>query len=189
MTPLSLLVLVICGSSARAYAQDWRQWRGPHGDGVVHGVTVPKLWPKTLKEEWKVPVGRGVASPVVVGGNIYVFAGVKDDEFVLCLDLASGNEIWRSEPNAAPYKTGGGEDPFTARNRPRSTPAVAGGRVFTLWMSRILSCLDPKPGKVVWRKSSKSPPSGGTSPFGADGLCIVQAADAKTGGRTAFVAS
>src|SRR5437870_3773698 len=77
--------------------QDWPQWRGPNRDGVVHGVNIPKQWPKTLKEEWNVTVGDGVASPVVVGGNVYVLARQKGDEIAFCLDLQSGKEIWRSE--------------------------------------------------------------------------------------------
>src|SRR5437762_11467716 len=61
-------------------AGDWPQWRGPNRDGVVHGVTVPAQWPKTLKEEWKVTVGDGYASPVVSGGKVYVFTRQQDDE-------------------------------------------------------------------------------------------------------------
>ena len=57
-------------------SQDWPQWRGPNRDGVVHGVNVPVRWPKALKEEWKVAVGEGVSSPVVVGNNVFVFPGI-----------------------------------------------------------------------------------------------------------------
>src|SRR5437763_12440417 len=129
---------------------DWSQWRGPNRDGVVHGVTVPAKWPKTLTEEWTVPIGKGVASPVVVGNSVYVFTRKKDDEFVVCLDLSSGKENWRSQPYHAPYKVGPGEG--TADDRPRSTPAVAGGRVYTLGMTGLLSCLDARTGNLLWRK-------------------------------------
>jgi outer membrane protein assembly factor BamB len=164
---------------------DWPQWRGPNRDGVVQGVSVPTHWPRTLTEEWRVPVGKGVASPVVVGGKVYVFTREKNDEFVLSLDLASGKENWRSQPYPAPYKVGPGEG--DADERPRSTPAVAGGRVFTLGMTGILSCLDAGTGKLVWRKDTKYAPYMGTSPLVADGLCIVHVGDgAKSGGLTAF---
>jgi outer membrane protein assembly factor BamB len=164
---------------------DWPQWRGPNRDGVVRGVKVPEIWPKALKEEWSVEIGNGVASPVVAAGNVYVFARHKDDEFVLCLDLNGGKEIWRSEPYPAPYKVGPGEG--DAGDRPRSTPAVADGRIFTLGMSGILSCFDAKTGKLLWRKDTKSSYYGGSSPLVADGLCIAHVGDgAKAGGLTAF---
>jgi outer membrane protein assembly factor BamB len=132
-----------------------------------------------------VPVGKGVASPVVAGGNIYVFARQKDDEFLCCLDLVSGKENWRSEPYPAPYKPGPGEG--TADDRPRSTPAIAEGRIFTLGMTGILSCLEAKTGKLLWRKDTKYAPYMGSSPLVADGLCIAHVGDgAKVGGVTAF---
>jgi PQQ-like domain len=69
-------------------------------------------------------------------------------KLILRFCLVSGKEIWRSEPYSAPYKPGPGENQFTAENRPRSTPAVAGGSVYTLGMSGVLSCLDAKSGKL-----------------------------------------
>jgi outer membrane protein assembly factor BamB len=132
-----------------------------------------------------VPVGEGAASPVVVGGNVYVFTRQKDDEVVLCLDVANGKEIWHSEPYPALYQRGGGEGDFSIG--PRSTPAVAGGRVFTFGITGILSCLDGGTGKLLWRKDCKPcPPYGGASPLAADGLCIVHFGDGKVGGLTAF---
>jgi RNA polymerase sigma factor (sigma-70 family) len=163
----------------------WPQWRGPDRDGVVHGVAVPKKWPKTLTEEWRVTVGKGVASPVVAGGRVYVFTRRKDDqEVVRCLDLAGGKEIWRSQPCPAPYQVGGGEG--TADDRPRSTPVVAGSRVFTLGMTGILSCLDARTGQLLWRRDTGYLPYMGTSPLVTDSLCIVHVAAAKRGGLTAF---
>src|SRR5262245_17144400 len=90
-------------------SQDWPQWRGPDRDGVVHGVTVPAKWPKTLTQEWQVSVGEGVASPVVAGGRVYVFTRQKDNEVVRCFDLAGGKELWGSEPYPAPFKPGPGD--------------------------------------------------------------------------------
>jgi RNA polymerase sigma factor (sigma-70 family) len=172
----------------------WPQWRGPNRDGVVQSVTVPASWPRTLQEEWKVTVGEGVASPVVVGGNVYVFTRQKEDEVVLCLDLVGGKEVWRSEAYPAPYQWCPEERNFS--KGPRATPTVAGGRVYTVGMSGVLSCLDAGTGTLLWRKNCKAnaaparPPSahdyGGSSPLVADGLCIVHVGDGKNGGLTAF---
>jgi RNA polymerase sigma factor (sigma-70 family) len=167
-------------------AGDWPQWRGPNRDGAVRGVCVPAKWPRTLTEEWSVPVGKGVASPAVVGDRVYLFTRQKDDaEVVSCHDLQTGKELWRSEPCPAPYRVGPGEG--NADDRPRSTPAVADGRVFTLGMTGILSCLDATTGKLFWRKDTKYTHYMGTSPLLADGLCIAQVGDGgKVGGLTAF---
>jgi RNA polymerase sigma factor (sigma-70 family) len=173
-------------------AGDWPQWRGPNRDGVVHGVTAPAKWPKQLNQEWQVTVGEGAASPVVVGDRVYVFARQTDSEVVLCHDLVAGNEVWKSEPYPAPYKSRPEERGFN--KGPRSTPAVVAGRVYTLGLSGVLSCLDAGTGAVLWRKQCKpktdgpadAPDYGGSSPLVADGLCIVHTGDGKTGGLTAF---
>jgi RNA polymerase sigma factor (sigma-70 family) len=169
----------------------WPQWRGPNRDGVVQGVTVPAKWPNALTEEWRVPVGEGAASPVLVGGNVYVFSRQGEDEVVLCLDIMGGKEIWRSQAYPAAYKHAPEERNFS--KGPRSTPAVVGDRVYTLGMSGILSCLDARTGAVLWRKDGKpAAPAGaahdygGTSPLVTDGLCIIHIGDGKTGGLTAF---
>jgi outer membrane protein assembly factor BamB len=168
--------------AVRGLGADWPQWRGPNRDGLVLGVTVPDKWPKALTEEWKVPVGEGYASPVMVGGNVYVFTRQKADEVVSCFAVATGKEIWRSEPCPAPYK-GGPAAPGDTKTR--ATPAVAGGRIFTLGVSEILSCLDAKTGKLLWRKRSRGCPIYGASasPLVIDGLCIAQVGK---GGLTAF---
>src|SRR5205823_10841240 len=94
-------VLLLAGP---AYSQDcWPQWRGPNRDGVVHGVRVPARWPKALAEEWRVPVGEGISSPVVVGQSVYVFARQNESEVLLCLDPRTGKEKWRTEPYPAPF--------------------------------------------------------------------------------------
>jgi outer membrane protein assembly factor BamB len=176
--------------SASAFSQDWPQWRGPNRDGVVSGVTVPKTWPKTLKEEWKAPVGEGVASPVLVADRVYVLTRQRaDEEIVLCLDPADGKEVWRSA-HAAPYKLGG---PARGYEGPRSTPAIAGGRVFTFGISGILSCLDARTGDVLWRKEfgkqyGGTAPGWGTSasPLVDGNLCIIHVGGPDKGALTAF---
>jgi outer membrane protein assembly factor BamB len=188
---LLALAVVAVGAEKENPHGDWPQWRGPNRDGVVRGVSVPAKWPKSLKEEWSVRVPEGFSSsPVVVGSNVYVFARQKDNELVLCLDLASGTEKWRSEPYAAPYKPWAGEGVWS--HGPRSTPTVADRRIYTMGVSGVLSCLDATTGKLVWRKKSKSPPpyGGPMSPLVADGLCVVHmGCDAKEDGLTAFDAA
>jgi outer membrane protein assembly factor BamB len=62
------VVLVSQGSSS-----DWPQFRGPNRDGAVASFVEPKAWPDKLTQTWKVEVGEGHATPVLVGGRIYMF--------------------------------------------------------------------------------------------------------------------
>ncbi|MCA1633345.1 MAG: PQQ-like beta-propeller repeat protein [Acidobacteria bacterium] len=143
-------------------AVSWPQWRGPNRDGYVGGVSAPRVWPKALKEEWKVPVGVGHASPLVSEGRVYVFARRGETEVLTCLDAVTGKELWQSAPHAVAYEM----NP-AARDHgkgPKSTPVAAGGKIFTLGISGHLSAHDARTGRLAWRKDfSKQYPS--TSPL------------------------
>jgi len=169
----AVLVCVILLGACQAFAQDWPQWRGPNRDGKVADFTAPATWPKALKQGWKTTVGLSDCGPALVGDRVYVFARQGGDEVTLCLDAKDGNEVWRDKYAAAAIS---GAD---ARGHagPRSTPTVADGKVITLGVNGVLSCLDAKDGKLVWRKEDiKGTPRFHTSssPIVVDGLVIAQ---------------
>jgi outer membrane protein assembly factor BamB len=152
-------------------AQDWPQWRGPNRDNKVAGFTAPATWPKELTKKWKVTVGLGDASPVLVGDKVYVFTRQDKEEVILCLDAAKGTEVWKDKYD------GGSVTNRAASGHPgpRSTPAVADGKVCTLGVAGVLSCLDAANGKVVWRKDTKAAPTFSTaaSPIILEGKCVA----------------
>jgi len=161
-----VFTIVIPTTALRA---DWPQWRGPTRDGRTSAPSA--AWPKELKPEWQVTVGVGHATPVVADGRIYVFARQEEQEMLLCLDLQTGKELWRSSQLIAyemhPAAIGHGKGP-------KSTPVVSKGNVFTLGISGVLSCHDARTGKLKWRQDfSKQYPQ--TSPlYGAAMSPIVE---------------
>lgn len=162
---------MILGSSITS-AQDWTQWRGSARDGKVTGFKPPAAWPAELKQEWKVAVGTGDATPVLAGGKIYLNTRQGDQEVVLCLDAVTGKEIWRNQ-----YPSMAVTGPASSHPGPRGTPSVANGKVVTFGAAGILSCLDAATGKLLWRKDN---PNNlvpqfftGLSPLIVDNLCIV----------------
>jgi outer membrane protein assembly factor BamB len=176
------LTLVIADTS---FAQDWPQWRGPNRDAKITGFVAPQTWPKSLSAKWKITVGAGDATPALVGDKLYVFARVGGDEITLCLNAADGSKVWENK-TPAPAVTG----PASGHPGPRSSPAVADGKVVTLGVGGTLSCLDAADGHVLWRKDdfTKSIPQFFTasSPIIADGLCIVQLGGRSNGLIAAF---
>ena len=54
-------------------AADWPQFRGPNRDGAWNENGILKSLPaEGLKIRWRVPVGPGWSSPVVVRGRVYL---------------------------------------------------------------------------------------------------------------------
>ena len=130
-------------------AQDWPQWRGPNRDGAVASFNEPAAWPDTLAQRWRVEIGLGYATPLLVGQRLYIFSRQQEDEVMTALDAASGKILWRTA-YAAPFTM----VKATARHGagPKSTPAHANGRLFTVGMTNIVSAFDAATGKQLWQK-------------------------------------
>ncbi|MCI0417950.1 MAG: PQQ-like beta-propeller repeat protein [Acidobacteria bacterium] len=171
-------------------AADWPQWRGPNRDGVVRDFALPASWPATVKEQWKIHVGEGHSSPVMAGSKVYLLARQGEEEVVLCVDAATGRQIWRASYPASytmnPAATGHGKGP-------KSTPVVSTGKLLTFGINGVLSCFDASSGMLKWRKEfSKQYPSTsplyGTamSPIVVAGLCIAHVGGHDKGALTAF---
>lgn len=181
-----LFSLSYAGSVA---AQDWTQWRGPNRDGKVVQVTVPNTWPKELKEEWRVPIGVGHASPVFADGRIFVFTRQGEDEVLMALDGASGKELWRS---AQPIAFKMHEAAVAHGKGPKATPVVSKNNVCTFGISGVVSCHDTRTGKLKWRELSKQFPNtwplfgAAMSPVVEDGMLIVHLGGHDKGALTAF---
>ena len=141
-------ILILFTLQTIAAAGDWPQWRGAKRDGHAPGFTAPARWPALLSLEWKAEVGEGHSSPVVAGKRIYILARQGDAEILRALDPATGKTIWQ-QADRMPYTvhsaaTGHGKGP-------KSTPVVAGGSIYTLSISGVLSCRDTASGAARWR--------------------------------------
>ena len=165
-------LLVAMSTVGFAQAPSWSQWRGPARDGVASSFTVPTVWPAQLTKRWQVTVGAGHASPVIAGDRIVLHARQDNREVVSAYDLPSGKQLWQAGVDA-PYTM----NPAAAGHGPgpKSTPAIADGRVFTLGISGIFSAHDLATGKLLWRKNAPpAPPEFGTatSPI-VDGNTVI----------------
>jgi outer membrane protein assembly factor BamB len=181
---ITMLCVILMGASC-VFAQDWPQWRGPNRDGKVKGFAAPQEWPEKLTQKWQATVGAGDATPALVGNRLYVFTRQGDEEVTLCLDAGNGKELWR-DAYAAQAVTGAA----SRHPGPRSSPAVAEGKVLTLGVGGVLSCLDAASGKLVWRKDPfpKIVPRffTSTSPIIVDGMCVAQLGGADNGAILAY---
>lgn len=172
-----------------AQSPDWPQWRGPGRNGVVPSFAAPRVWPDELTLRWKVDVGEGYATPVLVGDRVYMFTRQGEDEVMLALDVATGEVRWRTS-YAAPFTLNPAAVPHGPG--PKSTPTFANGRLYTLGMSGIVTCFDAGTGRQIWQKPA--PPVGplyGTamSALVDNGRVILHVGGHDDGALTAFDAA
>lgn len=137
-----IVALLLVGvSPARA---DWPQWLGPDRTGMSTETGFLKTWPKNGPEVlWKKNLGVGFSGISVVDGRVFTMFAKGDDEFVVCLNEASGEEIWR-------FRTGGMYEEWQGGDGPRSQPTVDGDRVYVLGAEGRLYALNVGNGEAIW---------------------------------------
>jgi hypothetical protein len=143
-----LALLVVAAVERSLDAADWLQFRGADSSGVWDGEPPPRSWGEGQNLAWKAALpGRGLSSPIVAGERVFVTASsgaAQDRLHVLCFDLRSGAKLWERQF----WATGPTQcHPKTCMAAP--TPASDGRRVFALFATCDLVCLDLD-GGVLW---------------------------------------
>lgn len=142
-------------------------------DGSASGFVEPASWPPTLKLRWKLDVGEGYGTPLVVGDAVYVFSRREGREVVMALDAANGKVRWQAG-YAAPYSP---SQPTVAHGSgPKATPLFLAGKLFTQGISGIVSAFDASSGEMLWqtREPAEHPFfSAAASPAGEGRLMLV----------------
>jgi len=145
----AFLAAAILGGFARVgVGADWPQFRGFPGTGCPELAPPPSSWSERRNVAWRAELpGRGVSSPIVVAGRVVVTActGANQERLhVLCFAADSGKLLWQRQF----WATGStSTHPKTCVAAP--TPATDGRRIFALFSSNDLACLDLE-GRLLW---------------------------------------
>jgi outer membrane protein assembly factor BamB len=134
----------------KAATGDWPQWRGPNRDGISGETDLRTDWSNAPPPVvWKRPLGGGYSSIAVVDGRLYTQDKQGGEERVVCLDAATGKDVW-THSYAVEY-TG---FRMGYAQGPRATPTVFDGRVYTVGATGIFLCLEANPSSgranVLW---------------------------------------
>ena len=145
--PWMILICFVLTAFIISDNSDQNGWRGINRDGKVKGFALPAKWPGVLKQAWKVNVGLGDASPVLVGNMLYLHTKRDSSEVALCIHATSGEKVWETISNKAPVVTGGA----ASHPGPRSTPFVANGKVITIGAGGYVACRKASNGELIWK--------------------------------------
>jgi outer membrane protein assembly factor BamB len=145
-------------------AEDWPDYRGPTGMGVIQEETkLPLRWDAKTGENilWKVllPFGNGSpdhnqGSPIVAKGRVFVTNCVwsanadrkatQPEHHVTCYRLSDGKQLWDQVVKPGPWTISDLRGGYAA-----PTPASDGKRVYAAFGSSILHALT-RDGKPIW---------------------------------------
>jgi outer membrane protein assembly factor BamB len=154
---------------------NWPAWRGPHATGAVAKGDPPLEWGEKSNVKWKTPIpGKGSATPIVWGDRVFITTAIdtgrkakpqdipKPDPkytikteppdtywqyIVLCLDRATGKELWkRVAAEEVPHE---GIQP--THSNAAGSPVTDGKRLYVSFGSRGVYCYDLD-GNLKWLK-------------------------------------
>lgn len=145
------LVLLIAAFLPAPVSAQWPNFRGPNGDDISPDTGLLKSWPDSGPAKvWVYEnAGLGYSGFSIVDGKLYTMGTRGEDVTVVCIDVATGKEIWASafsKDNGEGYNSGWGHGP-------RGTPTYSDGRLYVLDPIGNVACINAVDGKVEWTKN------------------------------------
>ncbi len=141
-----ILAVGICLSAQWAQADNWSQWRGPHGNGVSDETSIATKWSKTENILWRAPLpGQGGATPALWNDKLFVTSADGDDLVLLCISAKDGQQLWRQKVASGNQDARAGEG-----NSASPSPCTDGQHVWVFYSTGVLACFDVD-GHEVWK--------------------------------------
>ncbi len=145
------VVMALSAAGAASADDDWRQFRGPTGEGHIRSERLPLTWSESQNVVWKTAIhDRGWSSPVVCGNQVWMTTATPEGHklFAVCVDRATGKivhdvhvfDVEQPQPIAA-------ENSYAT-----PTPAIEPGRVYVHYGTYGTACLDKATGDILWTR-------------------------------------
>jgi outer membrane protein assembly factor BamB len=157
---LLLTLVTFAGLGADSPPPQWPQFRGPGGNAIAEGQSIPLEFGPGRNVRWKVAVPTGHSSPCIWGDHIFLTAHDGTTLKMLGLRRSDGKVLWERErtiERLTKYE-------HVAGDPANSTPATDGRKVVFYFddYGVIVTDFD---GARVWEK--KLPPTGNGFSYGA----------------------
>jgi outer membrane protein assembly factor BamB len=166
--PIRHSLFAFLALSISAFAADnWPEFRGPHGDGHADAKNLPLKWSDTENVRWKTAIhDKGWSSPVVWGNQVWVTTATENGDkfYAVALDRETGKVIhdlllfeMKLEPKRdkkgppsiqAPYEEWAFYNSYAS-----PTPVIEDGHVYVHFGISGTACLNTATGKPIWKRT------------------------------------
>lgn len=126
---------------------DWPAIFGPNHNSTYEHPNLDLAWPDSgPRQLWRMEIGSGYGSPVVVGDHLVFNHRIGDEEIVQCVNARDGSERWDYRfPTSY-------ECQFEYSSGPYSSPTIDDGCVFGAGGQGQFYCLNLDDGQEIWRR-------------------------------------
>ena len=128
--------------------EDWPRFRGANSDGKAFDDGLVLTEKTKAKLVWKQPVGFSWSSVIVVDGLLFTQEQRGPMEAVVCLEAATGAEVW-----AYTYPARYDDTTQASGTGPRSTPTFHNGKIYSVGGTGIVTCVSAIDGTLIWRRN------------------------------------
>ena len=178
MRTMVCCVFALVVSLTTSFAAEWKQFRGPDGQGHAAAMNLPQKWSETENIQWKTAIpGRGWSSPVLEGDTIWMTTAVEEVLAGEALEKArkeklGGNPMAKQmslvgsvslravSVNAKTGELLGDIELLNVKSPPAihtlnsyasPTPVLDGNLLFAHFGELGTACLDTYTGRVLWK--------------------------------------
>ena len=131
--------------------EQWSQFRGHYGNGIIKSTSAPINWSDNTNIDWKTPIhDRGWSSPVIWNDQIWMTTATKDGNkmYAICVNKLSGKI--KHDIHVFDVKS---PQAITNENTYASpTPVVEEGRVYVHFGTYGTACISTKDGQILWER-------------------------------------
>jgi outer membrane protein assembly factor BamB len=160
MQTMRLLIALYFAIAGTLFADNWPQWRGPHGTGVCDETNLPVQWSTNQNVRWRVRLpDRGNSTPVIWGNRVFVTQAIESTgtqrtltevlphrRTLMCFDRANGKLVWQKGIDVKEREPTHPTNPYCS-----ASPVTDGERVIVSYGAAGLYAYDFK-GKELWHR-------------------------------------
>lgn len=131
--------------------EQWSQFRGHFGNGIIKSTSAPINWSENTNIDWKTPIhDRGWSSPVIWNDQIWMTTATKEGNkmYAICVNKLSG----KIEHDIHVFDVKSPQAITNENTYASPTPVVEEGRVYVHFGTYGTACISTKDGQILWKR-------------------------------------
>lgn len=146
-----LLLITVASCVVIEANEQWSQFRGHYGNGIIKSTSAPINWSENTNIDWKTPIhDRGWSSPVIWNDQIWMTTATKDGNkmYAICVNKLSG----KIEHDIHVFNVKSPQAITNENTYASPTPVVEEGRVYVHFGTYGTACISTKDGQILWKR-------------------------------------
>ena len=146
-----LLLITVASCVVIEANEQWSQFRGHYGNGIIKSTSAPINWSENTNIDWKTPIhDRGWSSPVIWNDQIWMTTATKDGNkmYAICVNKLSG----KIEHDIHVFDVKSPQAITNENTYASPTPTVEEGRVYIHFGTYGTACISTKDGQILWKR-------------------------------------